>query len=277
MTQLSSFRTFFLVVFAEIQRTYQEKVSYKTQMILGMLTGLVSLAQFAILGYYVSLGGTPPGLGQYGDDIIAFMIIGSLFTAVAVMMMNSLKMQIQSEQQRGTLEAIALSKAGLFRFLLSGSVIGITTSLFFSALIFGVFALMFDFPLNVNFVGLGFAIGAAVICMWLVGLCAASYILISKQGEPITWTVTTVLALFSGVMFPITIFPAVIVNALNYLPTAGMLHALRISLLAGASTTDIMLALLPTLITIILLLPTGIYMWNRSLKKVRLSGTLGGY
>ena len=275
--RLNIFSLLLLVMFAEIQRVCQEKLTYRTQLVLGVLTGFVGLAQFAILGYYISLGGTPPGLDEYGDSVIAFMIIGSLFTAIALMMMNSLKMQIQSEQQRGTLEAIALSGAGIFRFLVAGSVFGILSSLSSSVVIFTAFAVIFDFELNVNFFGLGIAIVSAALCMWLIGLCAASYILVSKQGEPVTWVVTTLLALFSGVMYPITVFPDSIVNALQYLPTVGMLHGIRIALFSGASSMDVITALTPTLFTIAIFLPLSSIFWKHGLQRARCNGTLGTY
>lgn len=136
MRTFNRIKSFSLVFYAEVGRTFQERITYRTQLVLGLLTGIVGLAQFAILGYYISLGGTPPGLEQYGGNIIAFMIVGSLFSALAVMMMNSLKMQIQSEQKRGTLEAIALSRAGLFKFLIAGGVFGLVMTLISSVAIF---------------------------------------------------------------------------------------------------------------------------------------------
>lgn len=275
--QSPALKSFWLITFAEIQKTVQERVTYRTQMILSILTGVVGLIQFAILAYYIGLGGTPPGLEQYGDNIISFMIIGSLFSAVALMMMNSSKMQIQSEQQRGTLEAISLSHAGLFQFMLAGSFFGVISSLFFSTIIFIAFGMLFEFKLAINPIGLVISILATVFCTWLIGFCAASYILLSKQGEPITWTVTTLLTLFSGVMYPITVFPDFIVSALRYLPTAGMLHAIRISLFSAASLQEVLLALLPTLLTSAVLIPISSTLWKRSLAKVRRNGAIGTY
>lgn len=277
MTLSARFKTFGRVVYAEITRTLQERITYRTQIVLGVLTGIVGLAQFAILGFYISLGGTPPGLEQYGGNIIAFMIVGSLFSALALMMMNSLKMQIQAEQKRGTLEAIALSRAGLLRFLIAGSVFGLGSTLVSSALIFAIFGYIFDFELNINIVSLFVSVMLTFLCMWAVGLCAAAYIVVSKQGEPVTWVVTTLLTLFSGVMYPISVFPDAIATVVSYLPTAGMLHSIRLSLFSGAATSEVLNALLPTMITTAVLTVVGILMWRGGIRKVRLNGTLGSY
>lgn len=269
--------SFLLVLQAEIERTIQERITYRTQLILGFLTGVVSLAQFAILGYYISTGGTPPGIEQYGGNFIAFMIVGSLFSAISLMMMNSLKMQIQSEQKRGTLEAIALSKAGLFKFLIAGSLFGLITTLISSTAIFAIFGSLFDFELNLNPLGLIIAVACTVVCMWTIGLCAAAYILVSKQGEPVTWVVTTLLTLFSGVMYPVSVFPDPVATAVTFLPTTGMLHSIRLALFSGASTSEVLIILTPTIVTIAVLIPVGIIMWKRGVYKVRLNGTFGTY
>ncbi|MCQ9344101.1 ABC transporter permease [Corynebacterium kozikiae] len=275
--RLFNLNRFLLVVWGEVQRTFQEKVTYRTQMVLGLLTGFVGLAQFAILAHYINLGGTPPGLQEYGGDLISFMIVGSLFSAIAIMMMNSIKMQIQQEQQRGTLEAIVCSRAGLFQFLLAGGIFGITSSLTSSIVIFAAFGSIFDFEVIINPLGLIISLSVSIICMWLIGLCAGAYILTSKQGEPVTWVVTTLLTLFSGVMYPISVFPDFIVSVLKHLPTAGMLHAIRISLSSGAPTDEVISALTPALICIFVLILVSAKMWNHNLKKVRLDGTLGTY
>lgn len=191
--------------------------------------------------------------------------------------MNSLKVQIQSEQKRGTLEAIAMSQAGLFQFLMAGSVFGIVSSVLGSTVVFLAFGAIFDFKYRVDVVSLVVSVSISALCMWVIGLCAAAYILVSKQGEPITWTVTTVLALFSGVMFPITIFPDYIVNLTKYLPTAGMLHAIRISLFSEAPVNEVIPVLFPTICTLIIFLPIGVIMWHHAVQRVRLEGTLGGY
>lgn len=277
MRTFNRIKSFSLVFYAEVGRTFQERITYRTQLVLGLLTGVVGLAQFAILGYYISLGGTPPGLEQYGGNIIAFMIVGSLFSALAVMMMNSLKMQIQSEQKRGTLEAIALSRAGLFKFLIAGGVFGLVMTLISSVAIFAIFGHLFDFELKLNPIGLVVSVAFTVVCMWAIGLCAAAYILVSKQGEPVTWVVTTLLTLFSGVMYPISVFPDVVASAASYLPTAGMLHSIRLSLFSGAPTFEVLKALMPTIATTALLIPLGVVMWRKGVHKVRVNGTLGTY
>lgn len=78
MKQLLRARSFGLILYGEIIRTSRERLTYRTQVILGMLTGLVGLAQFGIMGFYIKTGSTPPGLERYGGDIIPFMIVGSL-------------------------------------------------------------------------------------------------------------------------------------------------------------------------------------------------------
>lgn len=273
----AGFRHFGLVLYADLIRSIKENVTYRTQMVLGLLTGVVSLVQFGILGFYISLGGTPPGLDKYGDNIIAFMIIGNLFNALSMLMMNSLKGQIQAEQGRGTLEAIALTRAGIFRFALAGSVFGFISTIISAVIIVSIFGNVFNFEYDINVLGLIASILMAAVGMWSIGLCAAAYILVSKKGEPITWIVTTFLALFSGVMFPLSVFPDWLARIAMLFPTAGMLHAIRISLFDGATNAEVAMALSTTIVMTVILLPLGLFMWNYCIDRVRREGTLGTY
>lgn len=56
-------------------------LSYRTAMVLGILGTLVVLLQYSFMAAFLNEGNTFPALQPYGGDLLAYLIIGSAFTA----------------------------------------------------------------------------------------------------------------------------------------------------------------------------------------------------
>src|SRR5438128_1912272 len=83
-------------------------------------------------------------------------------------------------------------------------------------------------------------LGSAVLALTLlalsgIGLASAGIILVTKQGDPVTWFVGITSGFLGGVVFPIEVLPAPIHRVALLLPTTHALAALRQALINGAS------------------------------------------
>ena len=118
-----------------------------------------------------------------------------------------------------------------------------------------------------------------VISLSGIGLMSASmFMLANAKGniEPIGWAVTTLTGLVAGVYFPPEFLPASIQVLSKILPQTYAIEAIRGILLHGESITSptIQLSLLYLVIFSIILLPIGMWMFNRGIKKAEREGTL---
>ncbi|MDO4686556.1 MAG: ABC transporter permease [Corynebacterium sp.] len=261
----------------QMKRFWREKRTYKTQMVLTMISSIVGLIQFGILGLFLSQGGSLPGLETYGGNVIGFMVTGAMGSSMLFMLMNAPKDTIREEQRTGTLEMIIMSKLGLPTIIMSRLMVSFISMLISSTIIMTSFFLIFRVDSNVNWLYLLGTLILGFILMSSIGLCAAGYILNSKTGEPFTWAVTVVVGLFSGVMFPVEFYPYWLQSLAFYVPTTSIMSALRLSTLTNSNSSDLMTVLMPAIFWIFILFPLGIFVFCWGMRKCRSTGTIGNY
>jgi ABC-2 type transport system permease protein len=122
-----------------------------------------------------------------------------------------------------------------------------------------------------------FTLALSIICISGIGLIAAGIIMVTKRGEPITWTFSTLSGFLSGVIFPISVLPGWLQKVSAILPPTYALSALRKALIIDATFNDVrgdvtILALMSS-ITI----PLGIFVFRWGFNKARRDGTLVEY
>jgi ABC-2 type transport system permease protein len=110
-----------------------------------------------------------------------------------------------------------------------------------------------------------------------IGLMSAGVIMVTKVGDPITWIFTTLTGLLSGVLFPIQYLPSYLQVISYILPTTYALHALRMTLIQNATFAQILPQILVLILTAMITLPLGFYMFRWGFDKTRKTGTLAEY
>ncbi|WJZ01869.1 ABC transporter permease [Corynebacterium freiburgense] len=265
------------LIVPQMKRFWREKRTYKTQMVLTMLSSIVGLVQFGILGMFISQGGSLPGLDAYGGNVIGFMVTGAMGSSVLFMLMNVPKDTIREEQRTGTLEMIIMSKLGLPTIIVTRLLVNLLSTLVSSTVVITCFFVIFHVSSNVNWLNLLLTVLVGFVLMSSIGLCAAGYILNSKSGEPFTWTMTVIVGLFSGVMFPVEFYPEWIQSLAFYIPTTSVMSALRLSTLTESNLFETCNVLIPAIVWICILLPLSLYVFCWGMRKSRISGTIGSY
>ncbi len=260
-----------------IKRGLINMFSYKTALALGILGSLVGIVQFTFMGRFLSEGNTFSAIGQYGGNIIAYLIIGSAFTAFLGVSLNSFQGAIRSEQQMGTLEHLLMGPTKLELLLIySGAWTFLNTLLNVSVLL-AVIVLVFGISLEMNLVGAIVVLVLTVLGLSGIGLMSAGVIMVTKVGDPITWIFTTLTGLLSGVLFPIQYLP-IPLRAVSYLlPTTYALDALRMTLIRNASLEQVLPQLVILALTAMITVPLGFCVFHRGFNKARRTGTLAEY
>lgn len=241
------------------------------------LSSIIGIVQFGLLGAFLSAGGEFPGLEAYGGNIAGFLITGAVGSSMLLLMMGVAKETIQGEQRTGTLEIVAVSTVGVESLIGARLVVNLLSTIVSSGILTAVIFVAFDIQAELNVIALSISLLAGTVLMSSIGLCAAGYVLNSKSGEPFTWLITTVMGLFSGVMFPVEIFPPWLANVANLLPTTVVMRALRTATMSGYTVTHTVIQLVPAFIAIVVVLPLGIYMYRWGMNESRRKGTIGNY
>jgi ABC-2 type transport system permease protein len=251
--------------------------SYKTALILGLLGSFVGILQFTFMGRFLSQGNSFPAIQPYGGNIIAYLIIGSAFTAFLGASLNSFQGAIRNEQQMGTLEHLLMGPTKLELLLVFSGLWNFLNTLLNVSILLTVIAFIFGITLDMNIPGATITLVLTILGLSGIGLMSAGVIMITKVGDPITWIFTTLTGLLSGVLFPILYLPSQL-RAISYLlPTTYALDALRQTLIKNASFGQILHQLMILILTAMISLPVGFYIFRLGFDKARRAGTLAEY
>lgn len=256
-------------------RTYWENRTYRTAVALAAVTSLVGLCQFILLGRFLQDGNSFGGIADYGGNIISFLLSGSVFTGFVAVSLGCFSGYLQSEQQMGTLESLAVAPVPLLRIMMFPGLAGVLGTTVSSVLMIFGFGFLFDLQFSVDVVSVGLLLALLVVTLGSVGLAGCGVLLVTKRGDPVTWTVTTLTTLLAGVLYPVSLLPQWLQVVSRLLPTTQALDGLRLAMLQAAPVEQILPILGMLAAWSAVLLPVGVLLLRRGLARARAEGTLG--
>lgn len=237
----------------------------------------ISVVTFYFIAKLFGKGATPY-LKDYGGEYFPFVLIGIAFYRYLSIALGSFSANLRREQMMGTLEAMLVTPTKISTIIISMSVLdfiftSITVILY---LLFGVFFF------GVNLVGASFFSASIILFLTIisfssVGIISASFIIIFKRGDPITWLIGAFSALFGGVYFPITVLPKGLQVVSCLLPITYSLRALRHALLQGYPFELLASDIIALVIFSIFLLPLSVLIFKYAIKKAKIDGSLVHY
>ncbi len=205
--------------------------------------------------------------------LIGIALIDFMFSSMSVF-----SKEIRSAQTHGTFEALMLTNTSILTILLSSYALTFARSIFriliyilIGKIFFGVGILYFDIPIfftlliysSLPFIG--------------VGLFAASFIILFKVGNIISFMVGLMSIFFSGIFFSIDSLPTYFEVMGNGLPLTMGLDAIEKVLLEGLGFNEILSELIQVFYWAIVFLPSGIFLVYYSLKAAKKNGSLNHY
>jgi ABC-2 type transport system permease protein len=110
-----------------------------------------------------------------------------------------------------------------------------------------------------------------------LGIIAASFIMVLKRGDPVTWVFGTLTNLLSGVFYPVGVMPEWMQFLSNFLPVTYALRAMRLALLQNASFSELLPDILILLAFCIVLLPASLVAFRYAVRRARDDGSLTHY
>jgi ABC-2 type transport system permease protein len=255
-------------------RGFRVWVSYRTQMVLNVSSWLLPVFTYYFVGK--SLGASLVA-GSGATSYTSFLVIGLAFQGYVSSSIVTISQRLRNEQLYGTLEYYVLSPLGVFGFLTYSAVWGFTLNTVNAAVILAVGA-----ALGVAYSGSA-ALGAAVIVLMLVvstfgiGMVSAAVVLVTKQGNPISFFFSTFTTLMSGTVFPVTALPYAVRLVSYAIPLTWALDALRAALLDGYPVTRLTHYIAIMGVFDLVTLPLGIILYKVCYDYVRRKGTIAQY
>lgn len=264
-------------VLAFLRRDVVMEASYRISFALQFVNILFSVGIFYFIAQLLG-NAVLPHLVAYGGDYFSYVLIGIAFASYFSLGLSGFSRSIREAQTTGTLEAMLSTPTNLSIIVLSSSL----WDYFMTTLKVLIYLLVGAVFLGVN-LGRGNYPGAVLILLLTVvvfscmGILAASFIMVLKRGDPITWVFSSISSLLGGVYYPVAVLPGWL-QALSWLiPITYSLRGMRMALLQGASFAALLPDILALLAFAVLLLPLSLLAFRYAVQRAKVDGSLTHY
>jgi len=262
---------------AFLKRDFLIDVSYKLKFLLQVGGIFISTLMLFFLSRLVGAG-VANQMEPYGGNYFAFVLIGVAFTDYLSVSLGSFSGQIRSAQMMGTLEALLVTPTSVPAILFSSTLYNFSFTSLRVLLYLTIGILLFGLKLHVTSL-LAFTVIMVLTILSFagIGLLSAAFIIVFKQGSPVSWLMGTASGLLGGVLYPITVLPSWLKPYAYLLPITHALEAMRQVLLNGATFPAIYKEMFALSLFVFFLLPLGLLSFGYGLKLARKEGSLIHY
>lgn len=267
--------SFLIGLYLYLRREFLELVTYKLSLMLGVVSAVVGIVQFAFLAVFLQQGNSFPSLQNYGGSVMAFLVSGALFTGFMSSSLSSFSQLISSEQRTGTLEAVLTTPFSIGRVIAYAAVSSFIQLVIGTFLMIAFFGIAFSIPFNVNPWQLILVMILGYFTLVGLGLAGGGVLLVTKKGDPVTWLLTTFTTLFSGVLYPVEILPQWLQSISWYVPTTRILSSLRGAL--TGYTSMFMLDVVYLIVASIVSMSIGLLVFRWGLNRAIWDGSATSY
>jgi ABC-2 type transport system permease protein len=217
-------------------------------------------------------GGTREG--QF--DLVLFLGIGTVVWAYLRAVFSNVGEMVAWERWEGTIEYTMMAPISRLAHMLGVSLFSIIYGLARSALLLGVLALFFSVDLsNANLGGAAVILLVGSVSFLGFGIMAAVLpLLFPERGEEMTFVISSILLLVSGVYYPVSVLPDWMEPLATVSPATYVLEGMRAALLEGTPTTGLGPSILPILILGVLTLPIGVAVFSWGERYAKRTGRL---
>lgn len=261
------------VALAFAARAAATRLSYKTQLSLGLASTAVSMVVLLFVGRAVACAGR--GFEErYGMSYATFALVGVVVHGAASAGLGAFRSSVRREQLQGTLEQLLVSRGSPVALVALSGAGGVLGSCAGGAALVALCARFAGLSVDVT-ASLLAAVVLYVATMCGLGLASAGIVLVSKEGEPLSWAFGTLSALAGGVYFPADLLPSWLGPVSRALPTTHVLTVVRASV-----TRDARAGLFPMLLlaaSAAAAAVCGVLVLRWGLARARRLGTLGEY
>ncbi|MDD5347350.1 MAG: ABC transporter permease [Candidatus Omnitrophica bacterium] len=223
-------------------------------------------------------GRMAPQLEEFGVNYFSYVLLASAFFSYVGMGLGSFAGQLRQEQLQGTLEAViaAPTRTAVFLFSMAAWNVLLATIKLLVFIIVGISCFRIDFS-RANVFSCLAVLVLAVTSFSALGILSASFVLVTKRGNPLSWLISSAEGLLGGVYFPVTVLPAWLAFFSRLLPITYAIRAIQYACFRGSSITELLPQLVPLLIFAVVLLPVSVKVFSLALCRARANGTLAQF
>lgn len=259
---------------ALISHSFQLAWSYKLNFILRYLTSVITI----LLYFFLALL-----LQQSGQAVIregsyfTFVLIGGASLRYLMLITQAFSANLREEMLIGTIEPLLVTATPT-----SLSILGPSSWWLIQATLIFIGQLLLGALVGADYSQANWSSALVVLLISLAGfasygIISAAFTIVFKRSDPVVVFISSIAYVFSGVFFPIEIFPPWL-RIISYLvPFTYALRALRGALMGGASLADMALDIAILLGFAVVLIPLSIRVLSYAIRRMKDTGELVHY
>jgi ABC-2 type transport system permease protein len=210
------------------------------------------------------------------DYMVLYLAVGTLVWHYLSVVFEAVSSMISWERWEGTIEYTFMAPIRRLTQMLGTCVFSIVYGLIHTVIILAVIAAFFQINMaNANILGSIFILLAGSVSFIGIGIVASVLpMLFTERGSQMTFVISSILLLVSGVYYPVSVLPAWMQTLSRISPATYVLEGMRMSLLEGAGMAE----LLPDIAVLLLIgavcLPAGMVIFDRAEQYAKRTGRL---
>jgi ABC-2 type transport system permease protein len=260
---------------ALISHSFRLAWSYKLNFILRYLSGVITVLLYYFLDLLLQRAGGQAVIRE--GTYFTFVLIGGAFLRYLMGISQAFSANLREEMLIGTIEPLLVTATSTTLSVLGSSFWGLiqATSIVLGQLFLGAL-------IGADFSQANWSSALVVLFITLVsfasyGIISAAFMIVFKRSDPAIMFISQIAFVFSGVYFPVEIFPPWLRIISYLLPFTYALRALRGALMGGASLADLALDIAILLGFAVVLIPLSIWALRYAIRRMKNTGEMMHY
>ena len=208
--------------------------------------------------------------------LMTFLMVGALIWSYLSVLFDVLSETVSWERWEGTIEYTFMSPSSRVTHLLGMGVYAVVYGIAQIAIMFGVVSLFFDLDLaRANYWGALLVLAVCSVSLVGFGIVAAVLPLLSpEKGQQVSYIVSSLLLLVSGVYYPVDVLPGWMQAIATVSPVTYALDGSRRALLEGAGAGELWDSIWPLIIMGAVFVPLGLWVFHVGERYAKRTGKL---
>jgi len=264
-------------VWAFVVRDFLEDLSYPLSFFWRVGSILFHLVTFYFVGRLVGAA-VLPQLTPYGGQYFPFAMVGLALASFQGVALMSVSRTVLYGMYTGTLEAMLVTPTSLPTIIFSSVLYQFLAALLEILIYLGFSFWLFGVPLGQADPWAAAVMLALTLLSHLpLGILSAAFVLIFKQGDPVTLLLGRLSALLGGVYFPLQVLPSWLQSAAQFIPFTHALEGLRQAVLSGRGLAQLSTQVVILSAFAVVLLPLSLAAFAFAVRQAKRLGTLSQY
>ena len=208
--------------------------------------------------------------------LMTYLLVGALLWNYLSMLFDVLSETVSWERWEGTIEYTFMSPSSRITHLLGMGFYAVVYGILQTALTLGVCMAFFDLDLsNANYWGALLVLAVASISLVGFGVVAAVLPLLSpEKGQQVSYIVSSVLLLVSGVYYEVSVLPEWMQAIATVSPVTYALEGSRAALQDGAGISELWDSISVLLVMGVVFVPLGLFVFHLGERYAKKTGKL---